>query len=160
MTVHGRLFDPKSSCVYSRPTLASHTPFLPSEDQQLIRLVSLYGSKQWTAIAAHIPLHTPKQCRERWHYHLNPSINKGTWTAEEDEILCEKHKELGNRWTEIAKFLPGRTDSSIKSRWHTVVRAQAKMQIEREKISLVLVHPIDLTTIPPLIMRPPKTNLA
>jgi len=38
-----------------------------------------------------------KQCRERWHNHLNPAINKQAWSAEEEQILFTWHKTYGNK---------------------------------------------------------------
>jgi myb proto-oncogene protein len=49
-----------------------------------------------------------KQCRERWHNHLDPAINKDYWAEKEENVLFAKHIEYGNKWSEIAKFLPGR----------------------------------------------------
>ncbi len=49
-----------------------------------------------------------KQCRERWHNHLDPNINKDYWTEKEENTLFLKHLEYGNKWSDIAHFLPGR----------------------------------------------------
>jgi myb proto-oncogene protein len=64
--------------------------------------------KKWSAIAKHLPGRTGKQCRERWHNHLNPAINKDAWSLEEELSLIRAHQIYGNKWAELAKFLPGR----------------------------------------------------
>eukprot|EP00966_Prymnesium_polylepis_P082641 1913572-Prymnesium_polylepis.1 len=69
-----------------------------------------------------------KQCRERWFNHLCPAVKKGEWTEEEDRLIAEGVAELGTRWSEIVKRLPGRTDNAIKNRFNSNQRRQQRMQ--------------------------------
>ncbi|XVF46475.1 hypothetical protein PTKIN_Ptkin03bG0029500 [Pterospermum kingtungense] len=47
-------------------------------------------------------------------------------TPQEERLVLELHAKWGNRWSRIARKLPGRTDNEIKNYWRTHMRKEAQ----------------------------------
>ncbi|KAF7828079.1 transcription factor MYB88-like [Senna tora] len=98
------------------------------EDDILREQISIHGTENWTIIASKFKDKTTRQCRRRWYTYLNSDFKKGGWSPEEDMLLCEAQKIFGNRWTEIAKVVSGRTDNAVKNRFSTLCKKRAKYE--------------------------------
>ena len=64
-----------------------------------------------------------KQCRERWINHLDPAINRGPWTDEEDLRMLKYFLTVGGKkWADISKMMKDRTENSVKNRWNSLYK--------------------------------------
>ena len=111
---------------------AKRGPWSQHEDRSLLELVQSQGAHNWVRISQFIRTRSPKQCRERYHQNLKPTLCHDPISPEEGEIIERLVSEMGKRWAEIARRLPGRSDNAVKNWWNGGMNRRRRIVVRRE----------------------------
>lgn len=99
----------------------------PEEDQKLRDYILRRGHGCWSALPAQAGLQrNGKSCRLRWINYLRPGLKHGMFSPEEEKTVMSLHAALGNKWSRIAKHLPGRTDNEVKNYWNSYLKKRVE----------------------------------
>lgn len=132
----------KWQTITNPPVIKGKGSWTAEEDAILREKRRQYGRK-WAKIAAHLPGRQGKQCRERFVNHLDPELKKGEWTDDEEAILIAMHEHHGNRWANISKQLPGRSDNDVKNHWYSTIQRKFQ-QHGKEKLIAAAMQQVNM----------------
>lgn len=106
----------------------ARTRVLTEEEKRIVVDAQKELGNKWTEIAERLPGRSVRQVAGWWHSRLyvqrererrrEGRVRTGAFTEEEKRILMDAQRELGNRWTQIAERLPGRSVSQVRGWWH------------------------------------------
>lgn len=96
--------------------------FTHKDDAKLLRLVKKSKPVDWNHISKQMRTKSPRQCKERFLFYLDPSLNNTPFTKDEDNKLIQLQKEHGNKWKYISTFFQKRSEISIRNRYKALIK--------------------------------------
>ncbi|QHO45210.1 Transcription factor [Arachis hypogaea] len=119
----------------------------PEEDEKLLNYITKHGHGCLQRCG--------KSCRLRWINYLRPDLKRGAFSEQEEKLIIELHALLGNRWSQIAAQLPGRTDNEIKNLGIPASRRSSGKEGLTLTLTNLSLHPTTTTTTTTINHQPP-----
>ena len=108
--------------------------FSGEEDQKLKELVNLIGEDNWNEISILMKNKSPRQCRDRYRFYLSTDPINNQWNKTDEENLLILHSKIGNHWSQIADFFPGKTSASVRNHFCKLERKKQSLTINKKII--------------------------
>lgn len=121
----------------------SRHPWTKEEDALLFKtMTKMYGpylesgepfAVKWDLVANQIPsngVRKGKDCRKRWSNSLDPTLRRGKWTKDEDDILLAAYEKYGPSWYKVSSELKGRNDDQCAKRYSEVLDPNTKDRLK------------------------------
>ena len=124
--------EPKVS--NTRKKVGRKTNFAAEEENQLIKLVSIYGENKWSKISSIMTKWDRKQLRDHYVNFVKYNRDDQYFTPEDDKYIMEFTKNHGRSWINIAKNLPGKSPMAIKNRYYKKLIKDSIKHIEENQV--------------------------
>ncbi|GFR15127.1 transcriptional activator Myb [Trichonephila clavata] len=101
----------------------------PEEDAKMLKVIETYRVGKfipWNIVCNFLENRNVARAMTRYERVLDKEINRGPWTKEEDAMIVACVKRFGKIWSKIRKFLVGRMDSYITTRYEQFLNPSFK----------------------------------
>lgn len=114
----------------------SYRRWTDGEVRLLLQAIAEYEDSpiDWARVAEYVSTRTKYQCKER--YELVEKRSAGVtryWSQEEEILLLKLYETYGNKWCEYERHFPGRSKSTIKSKYHNIHRSHVSRDITQKR---------------------------
>ena len=92
-----------------------HAKWTAEEDA--IVLQGQQNGLSWPDIADKLVGRPPEQVRNRFLNDIDPTLNRQPFSETEKRKVYELQAKYGNKWTQIASEMPGRSEKMVKNVW-------------------------------------------
>ena len=140
---YSALMETKLLDIYNTPPRnLPKSKFTLDDDKRLFEIVNQIGTSSWQDVSKMMKNRNPRQCKERWENYLNPELNNGPWSEEEDMLLIKKQQEIGSKWASMTQYFNKRSESSLRNRWQLLDR-----KIKKEYLKITSNQHTDICNI-------------
>jgi hypothetical protein len=102
--------------------------FTPEEDKMILHHVNEFGSSNWKPIALKLK-RTKYDVTSHFWKHLNPDINNGEWTHDQEIKLLQLYVQYGSKWTAFREYVDYKSAKNIKNKFFDIISEEMELKM-------------------------------